>query len=94
MVRSLLETHKNIGSHSKTSLDSLKDQASIQSWAIIRPLEKRHLNGICRWADDAPLLVAFGSPLSPHQLNKLNKRLSDKTFWICACVLEVCTVYM
>ena len=66
--QSLLKTRKSIGSRSFTGVDPLKNQVSITCWAIISPPEKRHLNGICRQADDAPLLVVFGSPLSPHQL--------------------------
>ena len=41
-----LNNHKNIGSLSNTGPEPLKNQASIQCWAIIRPPAKRHLNDV------------------------------------------------
>ena len=65
-VRTPLKNHKNMGFLDKTGSrfpeKSLSFQVSIQSWAIIGPSAKRHLNG--------PLLVLFGSFFPSSKINK------------------------
>ena len=81
------KNHKYIGFPSNTGPDPLKKsqsyQASIQYWAIISPLAKRHLNGVLlagRWWSDF-------SGIWIHKSTTTKKRSqswtpSEKTFWI------------
>ena len=53
------EKYQNIGFLDISGPDSLRNQATIQCWAIIGPPVKRHLMAF-RWRDDNdPLLVVF-----------------------------------
>ena len=53
-----LENHKAKWFLSNTGTDLLENhkatKVSIQCWAIIGPLAKRHLNGVRWWTDDGP----------------------------------------
>ena len=60
-------------------------QSSIQCWAIIGPVAKRHLNGVSlagRWWPAHSVICIL--PSSPHQKKKRCRSWapSDKTFWI------------
>ena len=88
-----LENYKNIGFLSNTCPDPLKSQryqVSIQCLAIIGPPAKRHLNGVSLagqwWAAKSGNWIL-------HQTKKKRQCLtpSDKTFWITACILWICT---
>ena len=68
-VRTPVENHKNMGSFSNTGPDP-SYQASIQCRAIIGPLAKRHLKAFRWWADDGPLLVSYGSSVTPSSTEK------------------------
>ena len=61
-------------------------QASIQCWAILDPIPKRHLNAFRWWDDDGQYSAVFESSI-PKSTKKNFVRVgppSEKTFWMVA----------